>query len=534
MHALGNPRVDKEAVVELLERGADPAAEWEEGEVRTSMAEIAVTGGDPEKMEALRSRGADFQYVRPHGYTALIDAAVSSGRRSEDEVLELIRYLVGLGAEINGVTSYGESALRILSRQGRFRAVRFLLRNGGGESQLGWTSLMHAVATGTIEEVQACLERGESLEATDFWSRTPWLLAVHAGDVEKAKLLLKSGADRTARGRCGKPALAYPAETHRHDMLNWLIEIGCDANEADDFGGPPLLAAAEADNLEGVKRLVEAGANLEAEQHGETALGRATSCAVAEFLLDAGADPRGFTNESRRAFLGFAPDPDPNELLDVSAEQFAAGRSPRFGRGNPEIFSEPFWLAMIRAGVSAWAGARHCAPGHGKTKHPGWSAMRFGQSLTRLPDGAVVEIGGEHEDSYDPDFYIYNDVFLHRPDGSITIFGYPERVFPPTDFHTATLLGDWIYIIGGLGYGERRTFDGTPVFRLHLGDFHIEKVDCSGEGPGRIHRHSAFVMNGSILVGGGLIERKTNEEVATVENETVFSFDPVKLRWKRA
>jgi hypothetical protein len=42
--------------------------------------------------------------------------------------------------------------------------------------------------------------------------------------------------------------------------------------------------------------------------------------------------------------------------------------------------------------------------------------------------------GGEHEDFYDPDFCIYNDVFVHERDGSVAIYGYPESVFPPTDY----------------------------------------------------------------------------------------------------
>jgi hypothetical protein len=27
------------------------------------------------------------------------------------------------------------------------------------------------------------------------------------------------------------------------------------------------------------------------------------------------------------------------------------------------------------------------------------------------------------------------------------VYGYPESVFPPTDFHTATLVGEFIYVI---------------------------------------------------------------------------------------
>lgn len=80
-----------------------------------------------------------------------------------------------------------------------------------------------------------------------------------------------------------------------------------------------------------------------------------------------------------------------------------------------------------------------------------------------MPDGRAVHIGGEHEDYYDPDFFIYNDVTVVGPDGSIKIRGYSRGVFPPTDFHSATLAGDAILIIGRLGYPDQRVAGRTPV-----------------------------------------------------------------------
>ena len=86
---------------------------------------------------------------------------------------------------------------------------------------------------------------------------------------------------------------------------------------------------------------------------------------------------------------------------------------------------------------------------------PGWCFDRFGQSTTVLPDGREVLIAGEHEDYYDPDFFIYNDVVVRAPDGKVAIYGYSKEAFPPTDFHTATLLPDSIVLIGSLGYNIR-------------------------------------------------------------------------------
>src|SRR4029077_13978668 len=100
-----------------------------------------------------------------------------------------------------------------------------------------------------------------------------------------------------------------------------------------------------------------------------------------------------------------------------------------------------------------------------------WTFDRIGSTSTELPDGRVVCIAGEHEDFYDPDFYIYNDVIVLQPTGQIEIYGYPKEVFPPTDFHTATLPIDQVVIVGGLGYKNERRPGHTPVYSLNLSNY---------------------------------------------------------------
>ncbi len=158
-----------------------------------------------------------------------------------------------------------------------------------------------------------------------------------------------------------------------------------------------------------------------------------------------------------------------------------------------------------------------------------WCFDRFGQTLTRLPDGRFIEIGGEHEDFYDPDFCIYNDVVLHHGDGTFDIFGYPEAVFPPTDFHTATLLGGWIYIIGRLGYTHGRVAGLTAVYRLNVESLMIEEVTCRGAMPGWIYKHKARLVCGSqVEVAGGEIF----ENGDCRPNNKVYRLDVVTRRWE--
>jgi hypothetical protein len=145
-----------------------------------------------------------------------------------------------------------------------------------------------------------------------------------------------------------------------------------------------------------------------------------------------------------------------------------------------------------------------------------------------------VQVGGEHEDSYDADFCIYNDVFVHDVDGSIAIFGYPEEVFPPTDFHTATLVDRAIYVIGSLGYAGKRRYGTTPVYRLDVETLRMERLHAGGEGPGWIYGHRADRIGPSqIRISGGKIVTAHGGDEAHTENTAAFILDIDRMLWRR-
>lgn len=493
----------------------------------------ALGEGDPLQIRALVDQGADLHYRDAHGYGALLDAIHGRDVFIDPRLPELIQLLVEHRVDLNQASSHGESGLRVLSRLGRFDGVQQLLAAGADESQLGWTPLIRAVAMGTLDDVRCLLDRGAPLEERDVWSRTAWLVALQSGDLAKALLLAERGADLEAVGRCGKPPLFYPIACRRMATLRWLLDFGIDIERTDDFGGTALLEAAEVGWEEGVDVLVKAGARLEHEHHGSTALGVARTRGIITRLLDAGADPRRLGNEGRRILMGWSAEPDIRPLEGVSRADFVRARTRRYGVANPERMEEPFWVAMIRSGENGFMANEHF---HGPSSfggEPVWCAQRFGQSLTVLPDGRMVLIGGEHEDSYDPDFCIYNDVFVREIDGSVSILGYPESVFPPTDFHTATRVADAIYIIGALGYPGRREHGRTPVYRLDLRSWRIDRVEPTGPCPGWIHGHRATRIGGHgiLVTGGTVLVREGHEEVGRLNDEG-FVLEVQDLVWR--
>lgn len=160
-----------------------------------------------------------------------------------------------------------------------------------------------------------------------------------------------------------------------------------------------------------------------------------------------------------------------------------------------------------------------------------WCADRYGQSFTYLPDGRVIEIAGEHEDSYDPDFYIYNDVFVHEPGGRTRIFIYPKAVFPPTDFHSATLVGKWIYIVGSFGYQDDRVGQCISVYRLNTEDYHIELVETQGSPKFQLYEHDAKQEENFLVLTGGIAFAGTGQNEQTTPNTQTIKLDLQTLTW---
>jgi hypothetical protein len=218
---------------------------------------------------------------------------------------------------------------------------------------------------------------------------------------------------------------------------------------------------------------------------------------------------------------------------EIDRDEFLAWRSPRQVKESSTRLDNPLWHWLVRTRHSAYSANEVFEGPSSFDAGPMWCFDRFGKSETALPDGRVVHIGGEHEDYYDPDFFIYNDVTIIDAKGAIEIRGYERGVFPPTDFHSATLTGKSIFIIGCLGYSEQRIIGHTPVYQLALDTMTITAAETSGEAPGWLHRHSAELSDDgrAIIVRGG--EVWSGHKRTMQENIDSWSLDVASGRWTR-
>ena len=219
-------------------------------------------------------------------------------------------------------------------------------------------------------------------------------------------------------------------------------------------------------------------------------------------------------------------------------QEFLQWRSPVRGTENPEEMNNPFWAWCVRSGENAYVANQTFQGPDSMTAGPCWCFQRFGQAKIELPDGRRIYIAGEHEDSYDPDFYIYNDVVIIDANDDITILGYPAAIFPPTDFHTATIVGQELLLIGNLGYPEDRVVNETQVLRLNLENWQVTPVPTTGSKPGWIHGHSAEFseeQNAIIITGGEIFGERLLENIDDYKLclETYVWTNVTEHQWER-
>ena len=122
-----------------------------------------------------------------------------------------------------------------------------------------------------------------------------------------------------------------------------------------------------------------------------------------------------------------------------------------------------------------------------------------------------------------------------NPELQVTIYGYPAEVFPATDFHTATLVGASVYLIGSLGYPEERRPGATPVYRLDTTTMQIDPVATMGTNPGWISFHSAEydAARNAIKVTGGRIFTGKRGERSLRDNRRSYWLNLTTMEWSR-
>jgi ankyrin repeat protein len=281
-----------DAVMLLLERGADPNLPGPDPPIWAAIPH-------PDVLKLLLDAGADSKVPGLLENAAWRDSVPS------------IQTLLDAGVDINGKNPDGKTALYVACEHDHEDVVELLLRKGADPNFPGPDPPIRA-AIQYSNILELLLEAGADFKASGLLENAAW-----HNSTQSIKTLLDSGVDINDKNPDGKTALYVACEYDHEDVVGLLLERGADPNLPGpdppisvatrhpnilklilDAGANPntpgsLELAAWHDSAPSAQHLIAAGADVNAEHDGKTAL--RTACTwghleVVNVLLENGAD----------------------------------------------------------------------------------------------------------------------------------------------------------------------------------------------------------------------------------------------------
>jgi ankyrin repeat protein len=277
---------NRDAVRALLKDGADVNTTQADG---MTALHWAAQKGDVELAKVLLYASANLKATtRIGGYTPLLIA-------SKNGDAAMIDTLTQAGADANAPTTNGTTPLMLAAAAGKPAAVAALIGHGANvnakETVKGETALTFAAAFGRADVIRVLTAHGadvtvttKAIDLADFAKEEQERLAAERGLNNGGR----GGRGNAAAGRGGAPQGPQVAGVNR--QYNYTELVGF-------WGGlAPMHLAARQGQLESVKALMEAGADVNQRGAGDpiTPLLIATMNGhfdLAKYLVEHGADP---------------------------------------------------------------------------------------------------------------------------------------------------------------------------------------------------------------------------------------------------
>ena len=216
----------KEVLQAIIDHGADVNATDKNN--YTALIS-ACEQRDVDAIHVLLKAGSDTNNVDEDGWTCLMYAVDNN---CSNEVLQAI---IDHGADVNASNKNNYTALMIAREQKHVDAIHVLLKAGFNTNIVdedGWTCLMYAVDNNCSNEVlQAIIDHGADVNATNKRNCTALMLACEKGDVDAIHVLLKAGSDTNIVNEDGLTCLMYAVDNNcSEDVLQTLTDHGADVN----------------------------------------------------------------------------------------------------------------------------------------------------------------------------------------------------------------------------------------------------------------------------------------------------------------
>jgi ankyrin repeat protein len=317
----------RHAIEVLLAAGADPYRPSPNG-----FNPIIMASNQVRALRPFRAAGVDLDRLSAGDITPLMYAA-------QNGFHEVVQYLVAAGVDLHVRDAQGQTALDRAAANHQKNVAAFLKEKMGlaaagpplsqkaiQKKKTEGRALIKAANKGNLADIRALLDQGVPIDSRDGDDYTPLMRAAEHGQLEACRVLLEAGADAHAISSytgidalyiaCADGNLAIARE-----LLSRGVSLAARKSGPSDLGYTPLMAAVLSGNLELVRHLVEAGADVNAvARTGDTALKWAKEQrqqAIYAYLKQQGARPKTPVKASSRTLPAPVEPANPSDPMQV-------------------------------------------------------------------------------------------------------------------------------------------------------------------------------------------------------------------------
>ncbi|XP_055916595.1 protein fem-1 homolog B [Eupeodes corollae] len=190
-----------------------------------------------------------FEEKDGQSVTPLVLAAKSGNTNFVRTILS--HYELDLEIECNvifdGLVVCGATALWVAAGMGHLEIVKFLVHKGADinhNTKAHSSPLRAACYEGRLDIVKYLIEHGADVNLANTYNNTCIMIAAYKGYLAVVDTLLKNGADPNEQALCGATALHYAAECGYLNVCQLLLDHGARLQK-NEHGLTPVLHAAE-------------------------------------------------------------------------------------------------------------------------------------------------------------------------------------------------------------------------------------------------------------------------------------------------
>ena len=274
----------REGYLDIMRFLLDHGANWDSRDNHgNTILHFAASEGHLETARLLLERGADINSQNKEGLTPLQQASRDT-RRGYLGIVDIVRFLLDHGANVDARDNCGNTALHFAVSEGLLETAHLLLKQGAdvnSQNNVGLTPLQRASQGELLIEPVRLLDHEPGADV-DFQSDQgltrlrPGMLRMGEEYLDIIRLLLDNGANWNSRDNHGNTALHFAASKGHLETARILLKRSVEVDSQNYQGSTPLLVASE----HGTPDLVQLFLNYKADVHvcdayGDTVLHRA-------------------------------------------------------------------------------------------------------------------------------------------------------------------------------------------------------------------------------------------------------------------